>query len=150
MQRITIWRRSLVKRLLIAAVFALAVLVPSASATTFTMRAGGYVQDRNLSMDRAFFSVNFKKGPGHKVLYTDSHAGIYFRSLQLTSVTLVRNAVKLKGVGLVRGQRVPFTAIATDHALKSGDWFTISWNHNMAHGGKVVAGNIVITPASTS
>lgn len=138
------------KRLLITAVFALVVLVPSASATTFTMRAGGYVQDRNLNMDRALFNVNFKKGPGHKVVYTDTHAGIYFRSLKLTSVTLVRNAVKVKGIGTVRGRRVPFTAIATDHALKSGDWFTISWAHNMSHGGKVLQGNIRITPTAKS
>jgi hypothetical protein len=56
--------------------------------------------------------------------------------------------VKIMGVGLVNGQRVHFTAIATDHNSTSGDWFTIDWNHLAAHGGKVTLGNIRITPVS--
>jgi hypothetical protein len=135
------------KRLLIVAIAALAVAVPTASATTFTMRAGGWVQDRT-TMNRASFSVNFKAGPGHKVTYVDRTAGISFRSLDLSSVKLIRNAVKIMGVGLVNGQRVHFTAIATDHNSTSGDWFTIDWNHLAAHGGKVTLGNIRITPVS--
>jgi hypothetical protein len=137
------------KRLLIVAVAACAVAVPAASASTFTLRAGGYIQDQNLNMDRALFSVNFKKGPGHKVVYNDGKAGIYFRSLHLSSVTLVRNAVKIVGLGTVQGKRVHFTAIATDHNSAAGDWFTISWDHQAAHGGKVLSGNIRITPTSS-
>lgn len=135
------------KRLLIVAIVALGVAVPTASATTFTMRAGGWVQDRT-TMNRASFTINFKAGPGHKLTYVDRASGISFRALDLSTVRLVRNAVKMSGVGLVNGQRVHFTAIATDHVGTAGDWFTIDWNHMAAHGGKVVLGNIRITPVS--
>lgn len=135
------------KRLLIVVIAALAVAVPTASATTFKLRAGGWVQDRT-TMTRATFNVNFKAGPGHKVTYVDRTTGISFRSLNLSAVKLVRNAVKISGMGLVNGMRVHFTAIATDHNTPSGDWFTIDWNHMAAHGGKVMLGNIRITPVS--
>lgn len=136
------------KRLLLVPVAALAVAIPAASATTFTVRAGGYVQDRNMNMERALFNVNLRAGPGHKVVYNDTHAGIYFRSLHLSSVTANRDAVKIAGIGTVGGQRVHFTAVASDHVLTAGDWFTIAWDHKMSHGGKVVSGNVRITPTS--
>ena len=137
------------KKLLMVAIAALAVAVPTASATTFKLRAGGWVQDRT-TMNRAAFRVNFKAGPGHKVTYVDGTDGITFRSLDLSSVRLVRNAVKISGLGLVNGERVHFMAIATDHNSTAGDWFTIDWNHLAAHGGKVTLGNIRITPISVS
>jgi hypothetical protein len=83
-------------------------------------------------------------------MYVDRANGISFRSLDLTSVELVRNAVKVSGIGMMNGMRAPFTAIATDHKLSSGDWFTIGWNHAASHGGKVTSGNIRITPVETS
>jgi hypothetical protein len=138
-----------VKKLLMVMVAGLAVAVPTASATTFQLRAGGNVRDRT-TMSTAAFKVNFKAGPGHKVMYVDRANGISFRSLGLTSVNLVRNAVKISGVGQMNGMRVPFTAIATDHKLNSGDWFVIGWNHAASHGGKVTFGNIRITPISAS
>ena len=135
------------KRLLIAVIAGLAVAVPTASATTFSLRAGGFVQDRT-TMDRASFSVDLEAGRGHEVTYVDRTAGVAFRSLALSSVQLVREAVKITGVGLVNGARVHFTAIATAHNTPAGDWFTIDWNHLAAHGGKVVQGNVRITPVS--
>ena len=137
------------RRLLIAGIAALAVAVPTASATTFNLRAGGWVQDRT-TMSKATFGVDLKAGPGHKVTYVDRTAGITFRSLDLSSVKLVRNAVKISGMGLVNGERVHFMAIATDHSTTAGDWFTIDWNHMAAHGGEVTLGNIRITPISVS
>jgi hypothetical protein len=140
------------KRLLIVTIVALGIAVPAASAstTTFRLRAGGIVQDRNMNMSQAAFGVNFKKGPGHKVTYVDSTSGITFRSLSLSSVKLVRNAVKITGIGLANGRRVHFAAIAAAHNTTAGDWFTIAWDHMASHGGKVVSGNIRITPVSTT
>src|SRR5690349_13664615 len=88
---------------------AVAVAVPAASATTFTVRAGGSVLD-NPSAARfttpARFSVNLKAGPGHKVTYTDQATGLSFRSLELAGVTYTRSAVKITGLGMVGGKRV--------------------------------------------
>ena len=82
------------KKLMMVAIAALAVAVPTASATTFQLRAGGNVQDRT-TMSTASFKVNFKAGPGHKVMYVDRANGISFRSLGLTSVNYVERATPL-------------------------------------------------------
>ena len=100
-------------------------------------------------MSTASFRINFKAGPGHKLTYVDRARGVSFRSLDLSSVKLIQNAVKITGMGMVNGMRVPFTAIATDHKLNAGDWFVIDWNHGASHGGKVTFGNIRITPVSS-
>jgi hypothetical protein len=132
---------------------AAAVVVPAASATTFTVRAGGSVLDNPFASKfttPARFSVNLKAGPGHKVTYTDRATGLNFRSLDLASVSYTRSAVKITGLGLVGGKRVHFTAIATDNKATGVDAFKISWGHKASHGGNVMSGNVRITPVSVS
>lgn len=130
---------------------AAAVVVPAASATTFTVRAGGSVLDNPYApkfTTPATFSINLKAGPGHKVTYVDRATGLNFRSLQLSSVVFSRTAVKIMGVGSVGGKRVHFTAIATDNHTTGRDAFKIAWDHKAAHGGIVHTGNVRITPVS--
>jgi hypothetical protein len=136
-----------------ALVAAVAVAVPVASATTFTVRAGGSVVDDPFAATfttPARFSIDLKAGPGHKVTYVDRATGLSFRSLDLTRVAFVRNAVRIAGVGLVGGKRVHFTAIATDNKSSGVDAFKISWDHKASHGGSVATGNVRITPVSVS
>ena len=130
---------------------AAAVVVPAVSATTFTVRAGGYVLDNPFApkfTTPARFAVNFHAGPGHKVTYTDPATNLSFRSLDLSSVVFTRNAVKITGLGLVGGKRVHFTAIATDHNKKGVHAFKIAGGHKAAHGGNLTSGNVRVTPIS--
>jgi hypothetical protein len=130
---------------------AAAVLVPAASATTFTVRAGGSVLDNPFAprfTTPARFTIDLKAGPGHKVTYVDRATGLSFRSLDLASVTYTRNAVKIAGLGLVGGKRVHFTVVATDNKATGVDAFKISWDHKASHGGNVASGNVRITPVS--
>jgi hypothetical protein len=132
---------------------AAAVAVPAASATTFTVRAGGSVLDNPFAptfTTPARFTINLKAGPGHKVTYLDRATGLTFRSLDLASVVYTRNAVKITGLGLVGGKRVHFTVIATDHNKTGVDAFKIAWDHKAAHGGNVMSGNVRVTPISVS
>jgi len=132
---------------------AAAVVVPAASATTFTVRAAGSVLDNPFApkfTTPARFSINLKAGPGHKVTYVDYATGLSFRSLDLAGVVFSRNAVKITGVGLVGGKRVHFTAIATDYNKTGTDAFKIAWDHKASHGGTVHTGNVRITPVSAS
>ena len=132
---------------------AAAVAVPAASATTFTVRAGGLVMNdpfHGTTATLGKFYVNLKAGPGHKVTYVDKTAGVYFRSLDLTKLTFTRNAVKIVGIGLANGMRVHFTVIATDHNKTGVDAFKIAWNHQAAHGGNLMSGNVRVTPISVS
>ena len=133
---------------------AAAVVVPAASAgTSFTVRAGGYVLDNKYApkfTTPAHFTINLKAGPGHKVTYIDNATGLSFRSLDLTSLTFSRNAVRIKGIGFVGGKRVHFTALATDYNKTGTDVFRIAWDHKASHGGIVHTGNVRITPISVS
>ena len=141
------------KRVLLAGsalVAAVAVAVPAAMATTFTVRAGGLVFDNpsgGTVQTLGKFALDFRKGPGHKVVYTNATTGLSFHSLSIASVRFNRNAVEVTGLGLANGKRVHFTAIAADHATGM-DAFKISWNHLAAHGGNVLNGNVRITPIS--
>ena len=120
-----------------------AVAVPAASATTFTLRAGGSVLDNPFAprfTTPARFTINLKAGPGHKLTYIDQATGLNFRSLHLASVVFTRSAVKITGLGFVGGQRVHFTAIATDNKATGVDAFKISWNHKASHGGSLASG----------
>ena len=132
--------------LLAAAAFA----VPAASASTFTVRAGGIVMDdafRGTTATLGIFRVNLHAGPGHKVTYVDRTTGVSFRSISLSKLVYTRTAVRIMGIGLVDGKRVPFTAIATDH--KTGiDAFKIAWNHQAAHGGNLMSGNVRVSEIS--
>lgn len=69
--------------------------------------------------------------------------------LHFTSLTGVRtlfgpNAVKLRGVGLLDGRRVFFTAVGVHNALPEVDVFRIAWDHGATHGGVVTSGAVFI------
>lgn len=133
---------------------AAAVAVQAASAgTQFTVRAGGLVLDdpfHGTTATLGLFRIDLHAGPGHKVTYVDKTKGISFRSLDLTNLVYTRTAVKITGIGLANGQRVHFTAIATDHKKTGVDAFKIAWNHQAAHGGNLRSGNVRVTPISVS
>jgi hypothetical protein len=125
---------------------AVAVAVPAAAARTFTVRAGGFVMDSpsgGTIQSLGRFEINLRAGPGNKVTYVDKTAGIAFHSTSLTSMTFTLSTVKIVGLGKVNGKLVRFTAIATDHPANT-DAFKIAWNHQAAHGGNVLTGNVHI------
>ena len=146
------------KRLLLpvlAAIAALGFAIPAASAASygyaFTVRAGGYVYDNpfGMTLTTAKFEVNLKAGPTHKITYADPATGLSFHSLRLTSLRYARSAVMITGIGMANGQRVHFTAVATDHPAYT-DAFKIAWNHQAAHGGNLLNGNVHVRQIQVS
>jgi hypothetical protein len=132
------------KRLALVALAA-AFAVPAASAAnSFTVRGGGWVVDTMATGSIAQFSVNFKAGPTHKLVYTDGGTGIRFYSLNLASLSFRLGVAKIMGVGMVNGKRVNFTAVIVDRPA-SKDTFKLAWNHGASHGGTVMDGNIKVT-----
>jgi hypothetical protein len=91
----------------------------------------------------AVFSVDLRKGPGHKVTYVDARQKVRFRSLRLSSLRFGTASATLKGVGLLNGKRVSFIASAVDHG-KRGDVFRIAWAGGRSHGGVLIEGGLMI------
>ena len=147
------------KRLLLpvlAAIAAIGFAVPAASAASydyaFTVRAGGFVMDNpfgGTATSLGRFEVNLKAGPTHKVTYTDRTTGLSFHSLSISSLTYTRSTALIKGIGMVNGKRVSFTVIAVDHPAAT-DAFKIAWNHQAAHGGNLLTGNVHVRQISLS
>lgn len=67
-----------------------------------------------------------------------------FRSTHVRSLEFGLNAVKLRGLGVVDGRVVSFTAIGVHNALPEVDVFRISWNHGAALGGRVTSGSVFV------
>ena len=67
-----------------------------------------------------------------------------FRSLSVSKVQFGLNAVKLRGVGLVDGRRVAFTAVGVHNAMPGVDVFRLAWNHGASVGGIVTSGAVFI------
>ena len=67
-----------------------------------------------------------------------------FRSLKVRTAIFGLNAVKLRGIGLVGGRRVSFTAIGVHNARPGIDVFRIAWNHGASLGGVVTSGSVFI------
>lgn len=67
-----------------------------------------------------------------------------FRSLRVRRVVFGVNAVELRGVGLVGGRRVSFTAVGVHNARPEVDVFRIAWNHGASLGGVVTQGAVFI------
>lgn len=143
------------KRILVAlagAAAAVAVAVPAASARDFTVRAGGFVMDNPFAGTTATlgrFEINLRAGPTQKVTYTDAATGLRFHSVSLSHLVFTRSAVRITGVGIVNGQRVHFTVLASDHPAKV-DGFRIAWDHQASHGGNLLTGNVHVRELSLS
>lgn len=125
-------------------VLAAAFAVPAASAANFTVRGSGWVVDSMSTGSLAQFSVNFKAGPTHKVVYTDGGTGIRFYSLSITKLRFTLGTATISGVGMANGKRVNYTAAIVDRPANK-DTFKIAWNHGASHGGTVFDGNIKVT-----
>jgi hypothetical protein len=67
-----------------------------------------------------------------------------FASTKVTHVLFALNAVKLRGIGLVDGKRVAFTAVGVHNVVPGRDLFRVVWNHGAAHGGLLTAGSLFI------
>lgn len=136
-----------VKRLLLVACLALATAVPAAFASSmrhYTVNAGGTVLSNGYDGNMGLFRIDFHKGPGGKITYSEPATGLTFHSVSLQSVRSTAYAMKIMGMGMANGKPVHFTVIATDHPLGSGT-FRIDWNHLAAHGGNVTRGVVRIT-----
>lgn len=90
---------------------------------------------------RASFTLDLRKGPGHKVVFRDGR--LRFRSLRVTSVRVHGHAARLAGVGLANGRHVRFAAVAVDHGTH-GDVFRVAWGGGPSHGGVVARGGLTV------
>lgn len=139
------------KRMLVAAVVALAAAAPAGAAlstTTHTARGSGTVLVNGTTGASASFSLDFSKGKGHKVVFVSRKSGIAFHSQGLTSLRFTSTAVKISGWGIANGRRVHFVAIATQNPSPLGDWFKISWGGGPSYGGRLTTGSIDIATLS--
>jgi hypothetical protein len=107
-----------------------------------TVRGAGSVHALG-RLGSAVFSVDLSKGPGRKVTYVDARRSVAFRSLRLRSVRFATDQAMLRGVGLVNGRRVTFTALAIDHGTR-GDVFRIAWSGGSSHGGVLLSGGLAV------
>jgi hypothetical protein len=107
-----------------------------------TVRGAGSVHALG-RLGSARFSVDLSKGPGRKVTYVNARQGLDFRSVGLRSLRFGTDRAILKGVGLVNGRRVTFSAVAVDHGRR-GDVFRIAWGGGRTHGGALLSGGLTV------
>jgi hypothetical protein len=91
----------------------------------------------------AFFTIDFTRGPGHKIEFVDIGHRLDFHALQFTSATWTKHSVRFVGTGISDGKRVPFVAAAIDGA--TADFFYIAWDHSARRGGQLANGAVTIT-----
>jgi len=145
-----------VKKLAFAACLALLTAAPASAAsidTTHTIRASGSVLSDKTTGTIGIFRVNFHAGPAGKVRFVNTSNGVVFHSQKITFVDYTSPnqatgsgwSVKIRGLGVINGKVVPFTAIAVDHPAPLGtDIFRISWGHGASLGGKLQSGGVKI------
>ncbi|HET7572543.1 MAG TPA: S53 family peptidase [Gaiellaceae bacterium] len=108
-----------------------------------TARAHGTVRVRG-SRRTATFSLDFRRGHGHKVVYRDRTHRLRFRSLRILQTRYGTHFVLVKGLGILNGRRVRFTARAIDRGAH-GDVFRIAWTHGHARGGTLLHGSVIVS-----
>ncbi|HET7567616.1 MAG TPA: hypothetical protein VFJ91_06470, partial [Gaiellaceae bacterium] len=86
----------------------------------------------------AIFSIR-----GSRVVYVDRAQHLRFHSVRILSVRWGAHFALLRGLGMLNGRKVHFTARAVDRGAK-GDLFRIVWTHGRARGGKLVRGSVVV------
>jgi hypothetical protein len=129
-----------VKRLL-APALVLAALVLAGPAAANTAHANGSVLANGTLGPAARFSIDYNN-PTTQVTFSTKR--VSFRSTSISSVVVLPYVVKMTGVGISNGRKVPFVAIATHHPSPTGDWFKISWNHGPSYGGRLTTGSVDI------
>ncbi|MDX6472929.1 MAG: hypothetical protein QOK22_1745 [Gaiellaceae bacterium] len=91
----------------------------------------------------AVFSIDLRKGPGHKVTYVDARQGVRFRSLSVGSLRFGTASATFNGTGVVNGRRVRFAISAVDRGSRQ-DVFRIAWGGGAGHGGVLLAGGLTV------
>jgi hypothetical protein len=91
----------------------------------------------------AVFSIDLRKGPGHKVTYIDARHGLRFRSLSVGSLRFGTASASLKGTGLLNGHRVRFVVSAVDRGSRN-DVFRIAWPGGRSYGGVLLTGGLTV------
>jgi hypothetical protein len=91
----------------------------------------------------AVFSIDLRKGPGHKVAYVDARQGVRFRALTVGVLRFGPAHATLKGTGVVDGRRMRFIVSAIDRGNRD-DVFRIAWGGGASHGGVLLAGGLTV------
>ena len=91
----------------------------------------------------AVFSIDLRRGPGHKVAYVDARQGVRFRALGIGVLRFGPGRATMKGTGLVNGRRVRFAVSAIDGGARD-DVFRIAWGGGVGHGGVLLAGGLTV------
>lgn len=78
------------------------------------------------------------------LVFVDRAQSLRFRSLRVRTVRFGTNDAMLKGVGLLNGRRVGFTALAVHNVVPGVDALRVSLGNRTGLGGRVVRGAIFI------
>jgi hypothetical protein len=79
-----------------------------------------------------------------ELVFVDATKSLRFRSLHVQTVRFGSNDATLKGIGLLNGHRVGFTARAVHNALPGVDTLRVSLGKRASLGGQVLEGSIFI------
>jgi hypothetical protein len=80
----------------------------------------------------------------NRLVFVDKAKSLRFRSLHVVSVRFGANDATLKGVGLLNGRRVGFTALAVHNASPGVDVLRVSVGNRTGLGGRVLRGSVFI------
>jgi hypothetical protein len=80
----------------------------------------------------------------NRLVFVDKTKSLRFQSLHVGTVRFGVNDATLKGVGLLNGRRVGFTAVAVHNALPGVDLIRVSLGNRASLGGRVLKGSIFI------
>jgi ABC-type amino acid transport substrate-binding protein len=87
----------------------------------------------------AVFTIGTKK-----LVFADLTRSLRFQSLKVATVRFGTNDARLKGVGLLNGRRVGFSAVAVHNASPGVDTIRISLGKGASLGGRVLKGSVFI------
>jgi hypothetical protein len=140
-----------VRRLLALAVGALALAGPAAADPGYTALYPETVPGAGLGSVGAATHSIVRLADGHgtvgSVPFSLAKTRVVygrFRSTRIRTTLWGLNAVKLRGMGVVNGRTVAFTAVGVHNALPGVDVFRIAWNHGTSFGGRVTTGSVFI------
>ena len=79
-----------------------------------------------------------------RLVFVDTTKSLRFRSLHVGTLRFGTNDATLKGVGILNGRRVGFTAVAVHNATPGVDVLRVSLGSRSGLGGRVLKGSIFI------
>jgi hypothetical protein len=80
----------------------------------------------------------------NRLIFVDKARSLRFRSLHVIAVRFGANDATLRGVGLLNGRRVGFTARAVHNAMPGVDVLRVSVGNRAGLGGRILRGGIFI------